>query len=61
MFDFVSGIIMLVIGFDFAYDMVSRGRSPITGSILGIKVPIRLLQAVVSLLMMAGGIYLLLR
>lgn len=61
MWDFMLGVATLAIGLRFLYGTVSRGKSTVTAKILGVRVPIRIIQIVLSLLVSGGGVYLLLR
>ncbi|MEJ8302432.1 hypothetical protein [Saccharibacillus sacchari] len=61
MWDFILGVAMIAIGLRFLYGTISRGKSTVTVKMLGVRVPIRVIQIVLSLLVLGGGAYLLLR
>ncbi len=61
MWDFILGVAVIAIGLRFLYGTVSRGRSTVTAKILGMRVPIRVIQVALSLLVIGGGLYMLLR
>ncbi|OWR27144.1 hypothetical protein CDO73_23115 [Saccharibacillus sp. O23] len=55
---FIWGLAMLAIGSNFLYGIVRRGKSPIRVRLLGIAVPLRLIQAAAALLLLGCGMYL---
>ncbi|NGZ75610.1 hypothetical protein [Saccharibacillus alkalitolerans] len=59
--DAIIGIMAVGIGLSFLYGALSRGKSLVRVKLLGLQVPIRALQIAISLLIAAGGIYLLMR
>lgn len=61
MINIIIGIGTVAVGLSFLYGMLSRGKSLVKGKVLGIWVPIRWIQLVISLLLIGGGIYILLR
>ncbi len=58
MFTFILGLALLAVGSNFLYGIVQRGKSPIRVRLLGIRVPLRLIQAAVALLLLGCGLYL---
>ncbi|WP_172194359.1 hypothetical protein [Saccharibacillus qingshengii] len=61
MFNFIAGIAGLAMGLKFLHGTLSRGKSQVTGRILGLTSPIRWIQIGMSLLLIGLGLYLLIR
>jgi len=61
MWNFILGVAVIAIGLRFLYGTISRGKSIVTAKILGMEVPIRVIQVAISLFVVGGGLYLLLR
>jgi len=61
MWNFILGVAAITMGLRFLYGTISRGRSIVTAKILGMQVPIRVIQVAMSLFVIGLGVYMLLR
>lgn len=58
MFTFILGLALLAVGSNFLYGIVQRGKSPVRVRLLGIALPLRLIQAAIAVLLLGCGMYL---
>ncbi len=56
--NFILGLALLAVGSNFMYGVVVRGRSAVRFPLLGVQVPLRLIQAAISLFLIGSGLYL---